>query len=444
MARAWVQDLWTQDAIVTLPDGTTTRIAPSAAQLKSLKSLPDHFRTARYGRGKRWRVGWYETVNGLEKMRSKSFDVKGRAEAFASELEDDIRSGRYVDPSLRLRRFRDAADTWFASKATIKPASRRRYRRELDNYVLPKWGDARVGQITREQIDAWVRELQGGTAPCWFAGNEGRDAGDLRYVAGKLSPAYIQHLVGRTFGGTLGYILKEGWIQQNPLADVELPRIEPNLEDDLPSLTYQAVEMLAAQAEEVAGLPDDRALAYLLMYGGPRIGEATAFKVKDFDYAGRRVRVRRTWSIDEAGERIIGAPKNWEARWVPVPRFLAELLRELAKGRKADDWLFQAKRGGPIHDRNWYNRVWVKMRSKTGLATGYSVHDLRHVAATFAISAGADVKLVQRMLGHKDATETLNTYAALWPDKVQEVAEIVERRRAVALNEQQDGSGAAA
>ena len=72
------------------------------------------------------------------------------------------------------------------------------------------------------------------------------------------------------------------------------------------------------------------------------------------------------------------------------------------------------------------------------------MHDLRHVAATFAISAGADVKLVQRMLGHKDATETLNTYAALWPDKVQEVAEIVERRRAVALNEQQDGSGAAA
>lgn len=66
-------------------------------------------------------------------------------------------------------------------------------------------------------------------------------------------------------------------------------------------------------------------------------------------------------------------------------------------------------------------------------AETYSVHDLRHVAATLAIGAGADVKLVQQMLGHKDATVTLNTYAALWADNVDEVARKIERRRARAL-----------
>ena|GEM_PF-6345961 len=43
------------------------------------------------------------------------------------------------------------------------------------------------------------------------------------------------------------------------------------------------------------------------------------------------------------------------------------------------------------------------------------------------------MKLVQQMLGHKDATETLNTYAALWGDKVDEVARKLEKRRAAAL-----------
>lgn len=75
----------------------------------------------------------------------------------------------------------------------------------------------------------------------------------------------------------------------------------------------------------------------------------------------------------------------------------------------------------------------MNARKRTGLAAGLSVHDLRHVAATLAIGAGADVKLVQQMLGHKDATETLNTYAHLWPDRIQEVADLMETRREKAL-----------
>ncbi|WP_197220457.1 MULTISPECIES: tyrosine-type recombinase/integrase [Bacteria] len=64
------------------------------------------------------------------------------------------------------------------------------------------------------------------------------------------------------------------------------------------------------------------------------------------------------------------------------------------------------------------------------------MHDLRHVAATNAITSGTDVMLVLQILGHKDATETLNTYSHLWPSRVAEVIAKVEKRRKKALRAQ--------
>lgn len=120
-------------------------------------------------------------------------------------------------------------------------------------------------------------------------------------------------------------------------------------------------------------------------------------------------------------------------RWVPLPHFLSDAISSHVEGRAPDDFIFQSTRGEAINDRNWYNRVWLKTREVVPVAASYSIHDLRHVAATLAIGAGADVKLVQQMLGHKDSTETLNTYAALWGDRVDEVARRVEKKRAKAL-----------
>ena len=424
MARAWVTDTWTTSASVTLPDGTTTKVSPTPAQLKSLNSLPEHFRTARFGRGLRWRAGWYDDNNA---QRTRGFRTKAEADAFAAELEDDIRSGRYIDPSLQDRRFREAAEIWLQSKTATKASTRLRYQRELRTYVLPKWGHVRIGAIKREAITAWVRELQTATAPFDF------DPRCTKKKPQPLAPSYIRHLVGKTFAGVMKYTVDEHWIGRNPLNGVELPRIQIDTEEDLPSLTCEEVETLADAAMAVTGRLDDRALAHMQMYAGPRIGESTAFKVKDFDAAGKRIRVRRTWTLDDDALRVIGPPKGHEKRWVPLPQFLVDELVQLCENRGPEDWLFQSSRGVAIDSSNWYNHVWKKMQKSTGLATGYSVHDLRHVAATLAIAFGADVKLVQKMLGHVDATETLNTYSSLWPDKIDEVARAIEVRRAEAM-----------
>lgn len=65
---------------------------------------------------------------------------------------------------------------------------------------------------------------------------------------------------------------------------------------------------------------------------------------------------------------------------------------------------------------------------------GLTPHKLRHAAASLAIAAGADVKVVQQMLGHADAVMTLNVYGHLWPDRLHEVADVLDRKRRETLD----------
>lgn len=430
MARTWLADRWVRDATVTMPDGSTMKVSPTSAQLKSLKTLPEHFRTAKFMQGSRWSVGWYEDADdGGQRQRSQLFARRAAAESFQAELEDDIRSGRYIDPTARAKPFSEAAEAWLTAKANIKDSSWRRYRRELDTYVIPKWGTRGIGSITRTEIDEWVRELAEGRAP--------HDFNNERFSKPKkprpMAPSYLKHVVGATFGGVLRHCVIEQWIGRTPLANVSLPRDERDIEDDLPHMNYAEIEAAAGAAEDIYGSASDRLLLLTLAYSGPRVGEATALKVKDLDLPRKRARIMRTWTVNREGHRKIGPAKTWEKRWIPLTQFVVDGLKELTKHRGPEDWVFTSQRGLAVDGKNWYNRVWIKARAAVGLPDHISVHDLRHVAATNAIAAGADVKLVQKMLGHKDATETLNTYAHLFPDRVDEVVSLLETRRSDAL-----------
>jgi integrase len=77
--------------------------------------------------------------------------------------------------------------------------------------------------------------------------------------------------------------------------------------------------------------------------------------------------------------------------------------------------VFTDDKGNPIRRQCW-NEAWNRAATKADLPPGTTPHDLRHYYASLLISKGASVKAVQTMLRHKTATETLNTYAHLWPE----------------------------
>jgi integrase len=81
---------------------------------------------------------------------------------------------------------------------------------------------------------------------------------------------------------------------------------------------------------------------------------------------------------------------------------------------EGSELLFVDDKGDPIR-RNALGHAW-RRAMVTAKVEGFTPHDLRHYAASVMIHRGASVKAVQRHLGHKTATVTLNTYAHLWPE----------------------------
>jgi integrase len=107
---------------------------------------------------------------------------------------------------------------------------------------------------------------------------------------------------------------------------------------------------------------------------------------------------------------------------VPVPAFLARLLETEIAYRDGDALVFESARGGGYLTLGHARYTCGKAVSAVDGCDGARLQDLRHTCASLAISSGANVKVVQKLLGHKTATLTLDRYGHLYPDDLEAVA----------------------
>lgn len=114
---------------------------------------------------------------------------------------------------------------------------------------------------------------------------------------------------------------------------------------------------------------------------------------------------------------------------MPFPQFLGDSLAKQCEGKKRDDLVFPGGdgkhlRSARVHEdrQSWFGGAVIR----SGIPR-ITPHDLRHTAASFAVSAGANVKAVQRMLGHSSAAMTLDTYADLFDDDLDAVADALHK-----------------
>jgi integrase/recombinase XerD len=254
------------------------------------------------------------------------------------------------------------------------------YRRDL-NRLLDSLRRAGVGDataITPQNLTAFARELREGPEP--------------------LAASSVARMLSSVRGFTK-FLVDEQRIPLDPAADL----VAPKLPDRLPkALTIAQVESLLAATEgDEPGALRDRALLELLYATGARVSEAVSLNVDDL--------------VGEAGTtdlvRLFG--KGSKQRIVPVGSYArAALDAYLVRSRpllsvrgRATPALFLGMRGARLSRQN----AWLVIRAaaeRAQLDVEVSPHSLRHSFATHLLQGGADVRVVQELLGHASVATT--------------------------------------
>jgi integrase len=360
--------------------------------------------TTRHGKGQRWYARWVDREG---KERGKTFERKAAAKAFVAQVSSDMVTGTYVDQKSSAVPFGVVANEWINAIApTLKPSTATSYRSLLINLILPRWEDVRLADISHNDIQQWVT---------WMTTNQDarqtRSNDKARNAARKpLSPRRAVHAYGRMHQ-ILAYAIRTKRLAVNPCDDIALPRVVST--GDI-ALSLEQVEALVAAADEAA--PIIQTLAFV----GLRFGELVALRVKDVDLSKRRILVNKAVAL-VGNDLIEGTTKTHQGRSVPIlTNALADTLKSVMHGRSPNDYLFPGPDGEPM--RNDYLSWRFEKAAQSAGLEGITIKTLRHTAGSLALQAGASVVTVQKLLGHRNATTTMNVYSHMLPDDFDNLA----------------------
>jgi integrase/recombinase XerD len=228
---------------------------------------------------------------------------------------------------------------------------------------------------------------------------EARDADLQRHLAWQVSEKRARP---RTTGRLVSalrrfyqFAMREGLRADDPSAALESPKLPRSLPKSLSEAQVEA--LLTAPDEATAQGLRDRAMLETLYASGLRVSELVGLKVQQV-------------SLDMGVVRVLG--KGAKERLTPlgeeavawVDRYQREARPVLLAGRKSDA-LFVTARGGPMTRQAFWALV-KRHAAAAGIRTSISPHTLRHAFATHLINHGADLRVVQMLLGHADISTT--------------------------------------
>ena len=131
--------------------------------------------------------------------------------------------------------------------------------------------------------------------------------------------------------------------------------------------------------------------------------------MSDVDWLHRRVHLHRN-AVTVGKQTVVGSLKSGKNRTVVLPAFVVEALSATAEGKGRDELLWPSQTGGylapPAARESWLSGAVARCQKADPTFPRITAHALRHTAASLAISAGANPKVVQRMLGANSRTGT--------------------------------------
>jgi len=271
-------------------------------------------------------------------------------------------------------------------------------RQAIEQFLDAQWMERGLSENT---LAAYRNDLNGLAA--WLSGRGGGLVAARREdLLGYLSERVINGARPRTTARLLSslrrfyrYLVREGRLSADPTVRIDSPRIGRPLPD---SLSEEEIEILldAPAVDEALGMRD-RAMLELLYACGLRVSELVNLTMEQIDLTQGVVRLMGKGSK----ERLV--PLGEEAvDW--LQRYIAQSRPELAAGASARA-LFITRRGKAMTRQAF----WYRLRHyavKSGINKTLSPHTLRHAFATHLLNHGADLRVVQMLLGHSDLSTT--------------------------------------
>jgi len=255
------------------------------------------------------------------------------------------------------------------------------YRRDLTRYAayLTARGRSAIGDVVENDVAEYVEALRTGS-----------DGGRPLAVSS----------AGRAVVAVRGwhrFAVLEGQAAHDPSTEVRAPSSTRRLPKALSTDDVERLLEAASLGEGPVPLRD-RALLEVLYGTGARISEVVGLSADDLD-------------LDDGTVRLFG--KGRRERVVPVGRYAVDAVEaylvrarpELARAGRGTTALFLNQRGNPLSRQS----AWAVLQTageRAGLGDHVSPHTLRHSFATHLLAGGADVRVVQELLGHASVTTT--------------------------------------
>lgn len=281
---------------------------------------------------------------------------------------------------------REAAQQWLSSaKLRVKESSYVNYANIVNKHILPILGGEMMMNLTTSKINDFIHfKLTNGR----LNGKGGLSAKSVRDIMTVYRS--IETFAAREYGFRETYFTmpKSQSKQTSILTFDERKRLE----------TY------------LIGNTDRTSMAVLLcLFTGLRVGELCGLKWEDIDFDNAVLYVKRTVQrISKNGKSqiVIGTPKSrTSVRTIPIPDFVLEKLKNY---KNCNDFYIITGKNNPTEPRTMQNRF--KSILKKCEIRDVNFHLLRHTYATVCIEKGFDPKSLSEILGHADASITLNRY----------------------------------
>lgn len=260
--------------------------------------------------------------------------------------------------------------------------------------MLPFFGDVLISDIDTKSASSYMDYLKKGRK-----NSKGKP----------LSPQTRKHHYS-TLNLIFKYAIRQGYISENPMNGVESPKLKRHKVD---AFTERETMLFINAVDELPLML--RTMYYILLTTGVRRGECFGLKWGDIDFRSGLMSINRNVTYTAKSGAVVGEPKTENGyRVIPIaPKTLAllEHYKQTESPVSNNDFLFHSEESKILpRDPSYITKHMKKLMNRCELPN-MSPHDLRHTCASLLLQGGADIKSVQDILGHANASTTLNFYA---------------------------------